>query len=543
MKCILLKASHPLFSGPLVYYKPGNKKKFKGKQTEKYIFLLVMLLSCCTITFSQPTTVCAATVNGQICSSSNLGDLTPCSKANFIVNYTVPSGYVFASKYEWYANGVLVRTVNASTSNDNVMNDYIINHGTTDIYCDVTFRKSDGVTVSAPQRSQTFRVWAKALNFNAMTGPTSINVGDQNTVSYSIPPGSCGSCFTPTSYNVTWQTPNNWIQTSSSNNGLNASFTPDASSGGPVTGTINLTYSGCSFKESKTLNVTRVMPAVPITGVNAFCGSGSATYTAGAFPDCGGNVTYNWATSSNLNISGGGNTITVTPNGGSTGTAWIEVTASSSCGTSSPYRKWINIEIIPEITGGYYTNPAPGFGTLSPTTNVMCGLNVYSEVHFDLQGTSNLHNVTITNPVGANAFGGAGTYLWFDGFIAEGDYITFRVTVANSCGSNTYDYPFYQYNCPEELAAASQVSLYPNPARDVVSINLKELNKAGAKTQFREIKEITILDKFGNIKKVQKYSSGLKSTTINIGNLPADIYIIMVSDGVNKTSIRLNKIK
>ena len=49
--------------------------------------------------------------SGQVCSATELGAVNPCSALAFIVNnLTPPSGYVSVGKFEWFVNGISVKT-------------------------------------------------------------------------------------------------------------------------------------------------------------------------------------------------------------------------------------------------------------------------------------------------------------------------------------------------------------------------------------------------------------------------------------------------
>jgi hypothetical protein len=463
-----------------------------------------------------------------------------CQGYNFRVQYTIPSGYASIKQFDWYVNGVFIKTTTQTSTINGVIygvTELVVNNPDAKFVCRVIYQTSQGVA-SNPYASEEFVILADAFGF-IMDGPTGVNVGSQ-TVSYVlIPNGGLGTYIPPAgSYTVNWTGPAGWTLSSVTNSGLNASFTTDQTSGGTVKAIITLN-GGCHFWDDKEINVTRVLPSLSINGPSNICSS--VDYNIGEFPGCGSVTTYTWTKSSNLNLSGGGNTISVTPVSGSAGPAWIEVTASSNCGTV-PYRKDITIETSPSITGGHYTSAAPGYGDLSPGINVICGLYTNPTITFNLQGANEISNVQVSGTAPIPAWSFYGNIINFDGFYEEGQVLTFTVTVANSCGSNTYDYTFYQSNCQEQSPVAP-LAVYPNPASNQITINLKNI-KEDTKTKCREIRQITILDKFGNVKKINKYPSypsGTLTTTINISDLPNDVYIIEVSDGSNKVKTRLSK--
>lgn len=112
---------------------------------------------------------------------------------------------------------------------------------------------------------------------------------------------------------------------------------------------------------------------------------------------------------------------------------------------------------------------------------------------------------------------------------------TIRVEVETDCGILSIDGDFWMicgYN-----KAQSNVELFPNPARDQVTINLKQINDKQTTGQLIDIREVKIMDKLGAVKKVMKYTASTKTISINVSNLPLNIYYIEVSDG--RTKVRL----
>jgi hypothetical protein len=90
-------------------------------------------------------------------------------------------------------------------------------------------------------------------------------------------------------------------------------------------------------------------------------------------------------------------------------------------------------------------------------------------------------------------------------------------------------------------ALKSNVIVSPNPARTQVKVSISNVNTSIKRT-VKDIRQIRILDKLGNIKKVMKYAPGTKSLNFDVYSLPADIYMLEVSDGVNSISVQLNKV-
>lgn len=208
--------------------------------------ILIFILSSNLIFASGTEQVCVNTGTGTACSPTQLGYVNPCNTVPFVVqNLTPPSGYVIVSKFEWFVNGVLVKTTTNPT--DPVLQ-WIIVQKITNVYCKVTYQKTTGEN-SSPFTSTTFTPLIKDLDFppTITTSTPSPNYGCTSaTVSYSLPETICNNGFCSTiynvlgNYNITWQAPAGWIQTSLTNKGSDVSYTPDASSAGTLIATIKI---------------------------------------------------------------------------------------------------------------------------------------------------------------------------------------------------------------------------------------------------------------------------------------------------------------
>jgi len=114
---------------------------------------------------------------------------------------------------------------------------------------------------------------------------------------------------------------------------------------------------------------------------------------------------------------------------------------------------------------------------------------------------------------------------------------TIRVEVETSCGTSSFDGGFF-WICSYRMM--SNVIIYPNPASDQVTVSLTQVNDTKTTNKLQDIKEIKVLDKYGNVKKIQKYPANSGRVTLNLSNLLLDIYIIEVSDGKNTAKIKLS---
>jgi hypothetical protein len=94
----------------------------------------------------------------------------------------------------------------------------------------------------------------------------------------------------------------------------------------------------------------------------------------------------------------------------------------------------------------------------------------------------------------------------------------------------------------------SNVNLYPNPATDQVTIELREtpdvkppIKSINYKVKLSEITQIKIIDKLGMIRKISKFGKGNKQITMNISDLINGLYYFEISDGIKNVRIPLVK--
>lgn len=118
------------------------------------------------------------------------------------------------------------------------------------------------------------------------------------------------------------------------------------------------------------------------------------------------------------------------------------------------------------------------------------------------------------------------TYNW--PCTSEGEGLS--VIAVTTCGisapvfGGTYSPICYQYRIN------SNVKLYPNPASTQVIVKLEDLNSKITST-LKSIVQIKIIDKMGVTRRVLKFSKGNLLSTINVSDLPSDIYYLDITDG------------
>ncbi len=83
------------------------------------------------------------------------------------------------------------------------------------------------------------------------------------------------------------------------------------------------------------------------------------------------------------------------------------------------------------------------------------------------------------------------------------------------------------------------ISLFPNPALGQVTVMLKEVNDKKTTGLLNDIREMKIIDKSGIVRTSAKYAPGKKSVQFNVSGLPSDVYVVEISDGINKGNVSL----
>jgi hypothetical protein len=469
-----------------------------------------------------------------------------CQPYNFRVQYTIPSGYASVKQFDWYVNGVFIKTTTQTSNIDGRIygvTELVGNNPAAKFVCKVIYQTSQGVA-SNPYPSEEFVISSDVLGF-ILDGPSSVNVGNQ-TVSYVLTPnGGLGTYNPPVgTYTVAWEGPSGWTLGSVTNGGLNASFAADNASGGTVKATITLN-GGCGYKDSKSKNVVRIYPAPGFSSPNPsrVCASSpSGTFTINAQP-LAASYTYTIHPS-----YGSGSGITFAANG----QQMFTTTATSvtiNCNTSEDHILFLGV--VANYNGGVSSEATMQINYLGTTSwnpditfipGCMQACNDNTPVEFQ---------ATAPWIMGA-------TYYWYmDGFLVDlgasegtalwwqGESLLQVKAVTECWSSNIYSeaFPISCFCDGFTAAADNSLSVYPNPAQNEVTVSLKTINANNKKGKLTTIKEVKISDKFGTVKKYSKYPPNTRTATINIGALPADVYTIEVSDGVNKVNRQLSKSK
>lgn len=279
-------------------------------------------------------------------------------------------------------------------------------------------------------------------------------------------------------------------------------------------------------------NYNGTPPAITLDGPAGMCSSSTTpvVFTASSFWSCPPGVTYTWSKSSNLTLTGSGNSVSVLPVAGQSGAAWVEVTASSNCGTST-VRKNLTLDIMPAATGGTYTGGYPPLGgvlVFDRASNVACGLNQYTQVSVDLVGVTGFSTLTVDVPPPGIMWGWAGNYFYLD-FLEENQHAYFTGTLQNTCGTVTVNMLFVQYNCPEvELVKSDAFVAYPNPA---ISYLLVEPNRESKSANTKDPFTIQLFNENGTLLKSMHNAGGDARINVPTGNLPQGTYYLHIQQG------------
>lgn len=472
----------------------------------------------------------------------------PCSTMDFRITFNIPSNYSHVKQFDWYVNGVFIKSTDqynsiSEPSGYYAMTDLQVTALLNDVVCKVIYENN--TAPSAPVPTPIYQVKANPPPFDGITSPGALPVGVQE-ATYSMLPYTGTSPFT-----VTWTPPPGWNIITTWNNGYYAKFAVPYDGGGLMQATANFTSGTCQFQATKTLVVLRSYPAPVFTnpGPVQVCGSseGSITYSSFSINPDPLAGTYTWRV---IPYTGSASGITFSANGQQTYT------------TSSPtVQIAFNTAEDQGLKLGVRTNTASG--GYSPETILQIGYNTSPiqwspYINFD-PGCLQYCGGSAYIPFMASAPYVAGaTYYWYvDGFltdvvsISNTTYLAWhgpgenylQVKATTVCGSTPlHSEPFpVSCNCPGFKATGSDAAsalVYPNPGGGYeVTVELK----TDAKVVLKDIKQVRVLDKFGNLKKVIKLPLGTKKARLNLAELPANIYFLELSDGVNKTNVQFSK--
>lgn len=323
--------------------------------------------------------------------------------------YTV-AAVTGATSYNW--------TLPSGWSGTSTTNSISATVGTTGGLISVSATNSCGTSAT-----QTFAVTVNVVPVQPGTITGSVTVCSSSTQTYSI-----GSVAGATSY--TWTLPVGWSITSGT--GTNTIICTAGVAGGTISVTAN---NGTCASTAQTLAVAiNSAPNTPgtISGPSPICANSMNTYYIAAVAGATG---YVWTTPSGWTGTSTTDSIMTTANATSGN---ITVAASNVCGTSSASSLAITV------------NPLPAMPTITQNGNVLQS-SVGTTYQWYLNG---------------NVITGATTQFYT---MTGNGFYAVTITDANGCARQS---AAFNNNGINELSIDDVFTVYPNPASDVITINL-----------------------------------------------------------------------
>jgi hypothetical protein len=315
---------------------------------------------------------------------------------------------------------------------------------------------------------------------------------------------------------------------------LSLSLTPSC---GAALSNISVTVTfGFNYTYTTGVTVTATSPNPYISPNNSVICT-SETYTLNNAP-CGNTVTWSGMNSNVSNNGVNNNPITITK---INNTDFTLTGTVSGCGNTYSVSKDIHVGPVTAVTGIDQT---------------------FVEVHCHIS----FYKFTALGAVGATSFAWSyddgsgyqsfGTNSRTANFQGDGScsLITVKVEASNACSStpqvgtigSDQCTPYDDPNCSPRLMgelSSKNTLIYPNPTRDRITISIKALKGENLKNTLHEIKSVIIYDdKTGRIMLQKTFSRSMKTVTIDVSQLPADIYTILISDNQNTVSKQLSKL-
>lgn len=311
-------------------------------------------------------------------------------------------------------------------------------------------------------------------------------------------------------------------------NGSNVSFTPNASSAGVLTATINLP---CGYKETRTFNVTRVAEAPTFSSTSPVSSCASSA-TISINPTCGASsYTYTIIGSAGVKFGNGLQTLTTTST-----SATLSLSGSPSSNTVKAKSNYVNNNVSSEATTPF------NYGAVAPGP---------ISVHIVDPDIGRIQ-VTIEPVVGATS------YNWYkNGVLHNTHHGTFaQIPITIGRCDISYDISVEAISaCGTSLKSHKDVyvppcdnyAMSPNPATSTVEVSntdySSEKDVASNSTNSKEtIYKIWIVDKMGTIMRQFNYATPLQKAYIDISGLKADTYLLKIYNGKNWIIKKLIKV-
>jgi hypothetical protein len=281
----------------------------------------------------------------------------------------------------------------------------------------------------------------------------------------------------------------------------------------------------CGTSAYKFFQVKRLAPATPASLTSTkgkACPGDVVTFTSATMP---GATSYNWTAPSGATVTTGQGTniATITFNSGFTAGGVVSVTASNGCGASVAKTKTIglNMPLTPSVITG--TRTVSQNQTAVP----------YSVVN--VAGMT--YNWTVAANFGTVATGQGNNAITVNASNIIGTGYTMSVTASNSCGTSPVraianlkivagssalelaETPASQLE-KTDLASIENVSIFPNPASDFVTLQLENIEEG-------TVAQVRIFDLTG--KQVFNMQSTSNLQTIDVSQFAKGTYVIHVN--------------
>jgi hypothetical protein len=474
-------------------------------------------------------------VKGTACSSQSDGNcfynLEPSSSSNPTLYYyipviefpspsTVPSNAT--QTYEWTVIGgtpTSTTTQQIGVQWNNTAN-YSGGSATKTIRVKITFSWSSGsqtksITSILPAGGNL----AQPIEVRYISTPSSITfngstLSNGNTLSFpcgttsktiSVPVVTTDPASVPVTYYFYY--PSGWSGPASSST-PSITVTPTTGSGGTIS--VEAKRSDSNFRTKISITITRQLPSISTVSAAdnlLFCNSTSTVSESatGTYAD-----KFEWTPTANVRINGSASAQTVTGsvNIGAVGAGSYTVRAySTTCAALS------SNSIIKYVNYGPPTISGAGQYLFEPTTNLWkCYIspNTGSPLWSVVSGDASIGNTTTYDPYISSVNGG-----------------TVQVISTNSCGTSSAEY----FTIP---ASGGMLRVYPNPATDVVTLQLKNTSAQ----EFIPQSVVLISQETGKqVKSIDGNSFLSKKSTnedrleMNVQNLPRGIYFLHVQPG------------
>ncbi len=340
-----------------------------------------------------------------------------------------------------------------------------------------------------------------------ITGSASVCPGSSYT--YSVAPVAGAVSYT-------WILPPN-TSGSSSTNSINVSI----GAGFSVADIKVSATNSCGIASAlKTKTISSGVPSRPasITGAtNGVCSLTNAVYSC---PSQAG-VTFNWSIPSGSTFNSGLGTNAVSVNFGTFTTGTVCVNASNACGASAD--RCITVKGAPASPASVAANPS---SWCANTSDIVFSANV--------SNVTGLYTLSWTYPPASVATyvigGGNSNSLTLDWISGGGNVV---VTASNACGNGSRSLAAASTCREEESLSVDNISIYPNPANDLVTVQFNAPKLDVAKISLSDLSGRVILSQsFDGIKGNNQVSVDLKSIT-------KGIYIITVQNSGNNLQSRI----